>query len=82
MERRKLGKSISIPISELVMHKRLDSVCFIEQNHKLAEKTRAAACMYIGRHDYDLTTKVEGNKIWVLRDKDITGRFDEYDLRP
>ena len=71
MERRKLGKRLSDPIINMSRVPWLDGVRFIEINHKEALKTRAAAGMFIKRHDLDLTTMVKDNIILVLKDKDI-----------
>ena len=81
MARKNFGKNLSRPINELALCKGRDSVKFIEQDKERAQKTRVAACMYIGRHHYNLTTTVEENTIWILRDKDYRGKYDEYDLR-
>lgn len=71
--RRKLGKLISDPIDELNSDKYLDTVILVEQDERAASRTRAAACMYILRNDYDLTTSVRGHEVWVCKDKDNVG---------
>lgn len=80
-ERRKLGKVISDPIDRLNGDPGMDQVIFVEENKAAAQKTRAAALMYIGRNDMALTTSVRGNEIWVMKDKDVIGEGITVDLR-
>ncbi len=80
--RRKLGRSISFPINDLTNKANLsDGLIFKEKDHVAALKTRAAAVMYIGRHDLDLTTSVKGDEIWIMKDKDIFDDMMYVDLR-
>lgn len=78
--RRKFGKMLSGPISELAKSNDYDSLIFIEANHKAALNTRAAALMFIGRHHLSLTTKVVDEKIFIMKDKDWPGKTAEISL--
>lgn len=80
MKRRKLGVVISAPIEELYHSAFQDSVVLIEEDHEAALKTRAAALMYIGRNELDLTTKVRENEVWIMKDKDYPGEYEEYHM--
>ena len=64
------------PIDNLNSNEMLDSIIFIEEDGRAAAKTRAAACMYIYRNDYDLTTMVRGNEIYIRKDKDYEGSYE------
>lgn len=79
--RRKLGKTISDPIDELWATRYKDSLIFIEHDEEAAARTRAAAVMYIGRHNYDLHSSVRNNEIWIMKDRDDPGSYFEVDLR-
>ena len=80
-KRRKMGTTISGPILELYDVSDLKSVIFIEQDHEAALKTRAAALMFIGRNELKLTTKVDGDEIWIMKDRDYLGNTMKIDLR-
>lgn len=80
-ERRKLGKIISEPIDRLNGDPKMDQMIFIETNKAAAQRTRAAALMYIGRNEMDLTTSVKENEIWVMKNKDVIGEGFTVDLR-
>ena len=80
--RRKLGKSISLPIESFIDKKNMyDRLIFIEKSNTAALKTRAAALMYIGRNDLGLTTKVKGDEVWIMKDRDILDETTYVDLR-
>lgn len=79
--RRKLGSSISFPIDEFFQNNLADRLIFVETDNAAAQKTRAAALMYIGRHDLDLTTSVKENEVWIMKDKDIIDETIVVDLR-
>ena len=79
--RRKFGDTLSGPIKNLVHDKYYDSLTFIEKDEKAAQKTRAAALMYIGRNDLGLTTSVNKNRIVVMKNKDVVGNQLIVDLR-
>lgn len=79
--RRKLGKIISEPIERLSGDRSLDQIVFIEVDKAAAQKTRAAALMFIGRNDLNLTTSVKENEIWIMKDKDFIGEGMTIDLR-
>ena len=70
-KRRKLGHLIMDPIDEFVQMPDYDRLIFVEANNAAAQKTRAAALMYIGRNELGLTTTVKENEIWILKEKDI-----------
>lgn len=78
--RRKLGKLLSDPIDELNGDKWLDTMILVEEDERAASRTRAAACMYILRNDYNLTTSVRGREVWVCKDKDNIGRSKTIDI--
>lgn len=77
MERRKLGKALSRPILDLNDNAYLDGIKILETDHESALKTRAAALMFIGRHDLDLTTMVKDKEIWIMKDRDI---MEDYEI--
>lgn len=78
--RRKLGKVLSDPIDELKKDKYLDTMILVENDEKAASRTRAAACMYILRNDYDFTTSVRGKEVWICKDKDNIGSSKTIDI--
>lgn len=80
MSRRKYGKVMSDPIDSLVQNKWTDSITFVDHSNEAAAKTRVAACMYIKRHGYDLTTSVRENEITILKNKDVIGMNYKVDL--
>lgn len=80
-KRRKLGNILHEPILEMYNDRRHDSVIFIEKDEADAQKTRAAALMFIGREELELTTAVKGNEIWVMKNRDDLGDFSTVDLR-
>lgn len=80
-ERRKLGKIISEPIDRLNGDRSLEQLIFIERDKAAAQRTRAAALMYIGRNDLGLTTSVKENEVWIMKDKDVIGEGFTVDLR-
>lgn len=71
VHRRKLGRLIQDPIDEFVQMPEYDRLIFVERDKAAAQKTRAAALMYIGRNELGLTTSVKENEIWLLKEKDI-----------
>ena len=79
--RRKLGRLIQNPIDEFIQFPSYDRLIFVEQDKAAAQRTRAAALMYIGRNDMGLTTSVKENEIWVLKNKDIMDESMIVDLR-
>ena len=81
MKRRKLGHLIMDPIDEFMQIQEYDRLIFVEQDKAAAQKTRAAALMYIGRNEMGLTTSVKENKIWVLKEKDVMDHSMIVDLR-
>lgn len=81
MKRRKLGHLIMDPIDEFIQLPSYDRLIFVEQDKAAAQKTRAAALMYIGRNEMDLTTSVKENEIWVLKEKDVMDQSMIVDLR-
>ena len=78
--RRTFGKVLSTPILEMADDKQIDTLIFIEENNVAAQKTRAAALMFIGRKGLELTTSVKGNQIWIMKDKDYPGNRIIVDL--
>lgn len=80
-KRRKLGDILHDPIISLQNDLIQDSVIFIDKDEAAAQKTRAAALMFIGRKNLDLTTTVKGNEIWVMKNRDELGHFGTVDLR-
>lgn len=81
MKRRKLGRLIKDPIDEFLEMSSYDRLIFVEQDKAAAQKTRAAALMYIGRNEMGLTTSVKENEIWVLKQKDVMDQSMVVDLR-
>lgn len=81
MKRRKLGHLIMDPIDEFMQMPTYDRLIFVEQDKAAAQKTRAAALMYIGRNEIGLTTSVKENEIWVLKEKDVMDESMIVDLR-
>lgn len=81
MKRRKLGHLIMDPIDEFIQMPTYDRLIFVEQDKAAAQKTRAAALMYIGRNEMGLTTSVKENEIWVLKEKDVMDQSMIVDLR-
>jgi len=81
MKRRKLGHLIMDPIDEFTQIPEYDRLIFVEQDKAAAQKTRAAALMYIGRNEMGLTTSVKENEIWVLKEKDVMDQSMIVDLR-
>lgn len=79
--RRKLGKSLTDPIQAFVEMPNYDRLIFVEMDKAAAQKTRAAALMYIGRNELGLTTSVRENEIWVLKEKDVMDESMIVDLR-
>lgn len=79
--RRKLGHLIMDPIDEFMQTPEYDRLIFVEQDKAAAQKTRAAALMYIGRNEMGLTTSVKENEIWVLKEKDVMDESMIVDLR-
>lgn len=79
--RRKLRKIISDPLEEFNKAKRVNRLIFVERDHDTAMLTRAAVGMYIGRHGMEMTTRVVGSEIWVLKSKDITEPSMKSDIR-
>lgn len=79
--RRKLGKSLTDPIQVFVEMPNYDRLIFVETDKAAAQKTRAAALMYIGRNELGLTTSVRENEIWVLKEKDVMDESMIVDLR-
>lgn len=79
--RRQLGHLIQDPIDEFVGMPSYDRLIFVEQDKAAAQKTRAAALMYIGRNELGLTTSVRENEIWVLKEKDVMDQSMIVDLR-
>lgn len=79
--RRKLGHLIMDPIDEFIQIPEYDRLIFVEQDKAAAQKTRAAALMYIGRNEMGLTTSVRENEIWVLKEKDVMDQSMIVDLR-
>lgn len=79
--RRKLGSIISEPIESLIENGEIDRLVLIETDKAAALKTRAAALMYIGRHDLGLTTAVVNNEIWIMKHKDVMDVSTYVDLR-
>lgn len=71
MKRRKLGRLIKDPIDHFLEMPEYDRLIFIENNKAAAQKTRAAALMYIGRNELGLTTTVRENEVWILKEKDV-----------
>ena len=71
MKRRKLGHLIKDPIDEFIQMPSYDRLIFVEQDKAAAQKTRAAALMYIGRNELRLTTSVKENEVWILKEKDV-----------
>lgn len=71
MKRRKLGHLIKDPIDHFLEMPEYDRLIFIESNKAAAQKTRAAALMYIGRNELGLTTTVRENEVWILKEKDV-----------
>lgn len=71
IKRRKLGHLIKDPIDEFIQMPEYDRLIFVESNKAAAQKTRAAALMYIGRNELGLTTSVKDNEVWILKEKDI-----------
>ena len=51
MKRRKLGHLIKDPIDHFLEMPTYDRLIFVEQDKAAAQKTRAAALMYIGRNE-------------------------------
>lgn len=78
---RRLGSLIAEPISNLYGSRKLDSLIFIEEDHKTAVQTRAAVLMFVKRNRMDLTTSVKGDEVWVMKDKDYPGPHETIDLR-
>lgn len=81
MKRRKLGHLIMDPIDHFLEMPTYDRLIFVEQDKAAAQKTRAAALMYIGRNEMGLTTSVKENEIWVLKEKDVMDQSMIVDLR-
>lgn len=81
MKRRKLGHLIKDPIDRFLEMPTYDRLIFVEQDKAAAQKTRAAALMYIGRNEMGLTTSVKENEIWVLKEKDVMDQSMIVDLR-
>ena len=71
MKRRKLGHLIKDPIDHFLEIPELDRLIFVESDKAAAQKTRAAALMYIGRNELGLTTTVRQNEVWILKEKDV-----------
>lgn len=71
MKRRKLGHLIKDPIDEFIGMPEYDRLIFVESDKAAAQKTRAAALMYIGRNELGLTTSVKENEVWILKEKDV-----------
>jgi len=80
-KRRKLGSIIHDPINNFMHDDINDTLIFIEQDKKAASQTRAAALMYIMRHDYPLCTHVSENKVYILKDKDVMEEMITIDIR-
>lgn len=70
-KRRKLRHTISDPLRNFVRDPEAMRLIFHEKDHDTAMLTRAAIGMYIGRHDFQLTTRVFDKDVWVLKYKDI-----------
>lgn len=71
IKRRKLGHIIQDPIDEFIQMPEYDRLIFVESDKAAAQKTRAAALMYIGRNELGLTTTVRQNEVWILKEKDV-----------
>lgn len=79
--RRKLGRCLIDPIQEFIDIPSYDRLIFIEMDKAAAQKTRAAALMFIGRNELDLTTSVRENEVWILKQRDVMDNSMIVDLR-
>lgn len=77
---RKLGTALSEPI-DFLANSGYDSACLIERDNKSAIKTRAAALMYMKRHNIDYTTSVKDNRVYIYQVKDVQRAMLFRDLR-